>query len=659
MRGGRILWGQIAVVLTIVFVTTWAATQWTAWRLGFQPQLGSPWFELAGWPIYYPPAFYWWWFSFDAYAPAIFTEGGIIAVSGGFLAIVAAIMMSIIRSREARNVATYGSARWAEDKEIRSAGLLGPDGVVLGRYDRDFLRHDGPEHVLCFAPTRSGKGVGLVVPTLLTWPGSCIVHDIKGENWTLTAGFRAKHGRVLLFDPTNAQSSAYNPLLEVRQGEWEVRDVQNIADILVDPEGSLDKRNHWEKTSHSLLVGAILHVLYAEKDKTLAGVANFLSDPRRPVEATLRAMMDTPHLGEAGVHPVIASSARELLNKSDNERSGVLSTAMSFLGLYRDPVVARVTARCNWRIADLVGGKKAVSLYLVVPPSDINRTKPLIRLILNQIGRRLTEELTTSGKRHRLLLMLDEFPALGRLDFFESALAFMAGYGIKGFLIAQSLNQIERAYGQNNSILDNCHVRVSFATNDERTAKRVSDALGTATELRDSTNYAGHRLAPWLGHLMVSRQETARPLLTPGEIMQLPPSEEIVMVAGTPPIRATKARYFEDGRLQERIITPPALSTAAAPASSDDWSGRIVPAAGSPMGAASGDDGDPANAGIRREPELPEHEEIVAPPPSPAQEFELLDDEPDVDAAKANTMRARMRMVARQASLDPGDGIEL
>jgi type IV secretion system protein VirD4 len=662
LRGGRILWGQIAVVFIIVLVMTWAATQWVAFRLGFQPQLGSPWFELADLPVYYPPAFFWWWFSFDAYAPAIFVEGGIIAVSGGFLAIAAAIFMSIIRAREARNVATYGSARWAEDREIRAAGLLGPDGVVLGRHTQDYLRHDGPEHVLCFAPTRSGKGVGLVVPTLLTWPASAIVHDIKGENWTLTAGFRAKHGRVLLFDPTNAGSSAYNPLLEVRQGEWEVRDVQNIADILVDPEGSLDKRNHWEKTSHSLLVGAILHVLYAEKDKTLAGVANFLSDPRRPVEATLRAMMDTPHLGEAGVHPVIASSARELLNKSENERSGVLSTAMSFLGLYRDPVVARVTARCDWRIADLVGSRQPVTLYLVVPPSDINRTKPLIRLILNQIGRRLTEELTTSGKRHRLLLMLDEFPALGRLDFFESALAFMAGYGIKGFLIAQSLNQIERAYGPNNAILDNCHVRVSFATNDERTAKRVSDALGTATELRDSTNYAGHRLAPWLGHLMVSRQETARPLLTPGEIMQLPPTDEIVMVAGTPPIRATKARYFEDARFQERILTPPDLVAAPlAPSPSvDDWSGRVVAAESrSATDAAEGTEGDPANAGIRREPELPEHEEIVAPPPSPEQEFEFLDDEPDVDAAKARAMRQRMRMVARQVAMNPDDGIEL
>lgn len=660
MRGGRILWGQMAVVFTIVLVMTWAATQWVAFRLGFQPQLGAPWFELADLPVYYPPAFFWWWFSFDAYAPAIFIEGAIIAASGGFIAIGAAILMSIIKAREARNVATYGSARWAEDREIRAAGLLGPDGVVLGRYDRDYLRHDGPEHVLCFAPTRSGKGVGLVVPTLLTWPASAIVHDIKGENWTLTAGFRAKHGRVLLFDPTNARSSAYNPLLEVRQGEWEVRDVQNIADILVDPEGSLDKRNHWEKTSHSLLVGAILHVLYAEKDKTLAGVANFLSDPRRPVESTLRAMMDTPHLGPSGVHPVIASSARELLNKSENERSGVLSTAMSFLGLYRDPVVARVTARCDWRIADLVGSRQPVTLYLVVPPSDINRTKPLIRLVLNQIGRRLTEELTSSGTRHRLLLMLDEFPALGRLDFFESALAFMAGYGLKSFLIAQSLNQIERAYGQNNSILDNCHVRVSFATNDERTAKRVSDALGTATELRDSTNYAGHRLAPWLGHLMVSRQETARPLLTPGEIMQLPPTDEIVMVAGTPPIRASKARYYEDARFKERLLAPPdPASDPATKPSSDGWSSRVVEAAADTHSAAEGTEGDPANAGIRREPELPEHEEIVPPSQSPAREFDILDDEPDVDAGKARAMRQRMRAVARQVAMNPDDGIEL
>jgi type IV secretion system protein VirD4 len=300
VSASRVVWGQIVVVFAIVLLAVWIATQWIGWRLGFQPQLGSPWFVLAGWPVYPPPAFLWWWFFYDAYAPHVFMEGAGIAASGSLVAIGIAILMSIYRAREAKDVRTFGSARWAEPDEIRSAGLLGDDGVVLGKLNRDYLRHDGAEHVLCFAPTRSGKGVGLVVPTLLTWPGASIVHDIKGENWELTAGFRARFGRVLLFDPTNANSAAYNPLLEVRKGEWEVRDVQNVADVLVDPEGSLEKRNHWEKTSHSLLVGAILHVLYAEKDKTLAGVAAFLSDPRRRIEATLSAMMTTPHLGEKG-----------------------------------------------------------------------------------------------------------------------------------------------------------------------------------------------------------------------------------------------------------------------------------------------------------------------------------------------------------------------
>src|SRR5579883_1952425 len=657
MNATKILWGQVLLVCAVVLAFLWTATEWTAWQLAFQPRLGHPWFSLFGWPMYQPPAFFWWWFAYDAYAHDIFVTGGFVAGAGGVAAFVVAIAMSVWRAREVKKVTTYGSARWAEAREIRQAGLLHPDGVLLGRWRGAYLRHHGPEHVLCFAPTRSGKGVGLVVPTLLTWPGSEIVHDIKGENWGLTAGWRARFGRVLLFDPTNTQSTAYNPLLEVRRGEWEVRDVQNIADVLVDPEGALERRNHWEKTSHSLLVGAILHVLYAEQDKTLASVSALLSDPKRAIEKTLQAMMTTPHLGAAGPHPVIASAARELLNKSDNERSGVLSTAMSFLGLYRDPVVAAVTRRCDWRITDIVGGARPATLYLVVPPSDIARTKPLIRLILNQIGRRLTEDLHSKARRHRLLLMLDEFPALGRLDFFESALAFMAGYGLKSFLIAQSLNQIEKAYGPNNSILDNCHVRVSFATNDERTAKRVSDALGTATEMRAMKNYAGHRLSPWLGHLMVSRQETARPLLTPGEVMQLPHDDELVLVSGCLPIRAKKARYFEDPELKARILRPPALFRPNAPSGTNsaqtipevDWVGAIVP---TPIASTTED---PANAGIRREPELPEHEEIAPEPRTAVHEFEPMEDEPEDEPQRQRMIQRTMGSMARQVSLDPAD----
>ncbi|WP_213976592.1 type IV secretory system conjugative DNA transfer family protein, partial [Serratia marcescens] len=352
--------------------------------------------------------------------------------------------------------------------------------------------------------------------------------------------------------------------------------------------------------------------------------------------------------------------------KSDNERSGVLSTAMSFLGLYRDPTVAEVTSRCDWRIADLISAEHPVSLYLVVPPSDISRTKPLIRLILNQIGRRLTESLDGSdgiARRHKLLLMLDEFPALGRLDFFESALAFMAGYGIRSFLIAQSLNQIDKAYGQNHSILDNCHVRVTFATNDERTAKRISETLGTATELRAQRNYAGHRLAPWLGHLMVSRQETARPLLTPGEVMQLPPDDAVVMVSSVAPIRAKKLRYYADANFKNRVLPPPALVAGryadAPPARPDDWSGLAIPAVPAAPASASADGlGGTDDGGPRRQPELSETVAYDPEPDAHANDLALLDDD-DLALPLPGQLDPAMQRTARLASLDPNDGIDL
>ena len=282
MQGTNVLFGQIAVVFGIVIAGVWGATQWTAAALGYQVRLGSPWFDFLGTPIYHPWKLFEWWFVFDAYAPRVFDTGGAIAGGSGLLALVVAIGMSIWRSRQSRLVTTYGSARWANAEDIRKAGLTQSTGVFLGQHDRQYLRHEGPEHVLTFAPTRSGKGVGLVVPTLLSWPESAVIHDIKGENWSITAGWRSRFSHCLLFNPTDSRSAAYNPLLEVRRGAHEVRDVQNIADILVDPEGALEKRNHWEKTSHALLVGAILHVLYAGEDKTLRGVANFLSDPASP-----------------------------------------------------------------------------------------------------------------------------------------------------------------------------------------------------------------------------------------------------------------------------------------------------------------------------------------------------------------------------------------
>lgn len=520
MTPTKILIGQIIVVFAVVIGAVWGATQWTAVALNHDPWLGAPWKTVRDIKIYHPWRLFQWWYAYEAYAPAVFNKAGAMAAMGGFLGAGTAVAGSVWRARQSKNVTTYGSSRLAVRSEVAKSQLYNAAGVFLGTHEKRYIRHNGPEHVIAFAPTRSGKGVGLVVPTLLSWPGGTVIHDIKGENWDLTSGWRSRFSKCVRFDPTDPQSARFNPLLEVRKGPNEVRDAMNIADILVDPDGPYIRKDHWDKTAYALLVGAILHVLYTDEDKSLSRVVSLLSDPARTFDETVDRIAGTNHVGtetEPRTHPVIAEFVQEVKNRTTNERSGVLSTALSFLSLYRDPLIANATSQCDFRIADLNRAKNPLSLYLAVPPSDISRTKPLMRLVLNQIGRRLTEKLETGENKPKVLLMLDEFPALGKLEFFESALAFMAGYGVRAFLIAQSLNQIENAYGPNNSILDNTHVRVSFATNDERTAKRVSDMLGSATEMRSMRNYAGHRLAPWLAHVMVSRQETQRPLLTPAK----------------------------------------------------------------------------------------------------------------------------------------------
>lgn len=542
--GGLVL-APLGILLVASVIGCWCATEYVAEGFADQPELGVPWCWIAGHAVYQPFAYFVWLNRWNAYAPhrfdlALFWIYGVV-LAGLFVA----ILFNVWRARGNVAVTTYGSARWANRDDIERSGLIGQGGVVLGVTEQgEYLTHDGPEHIEVTAPSRSGKGVGIVVPTLLSWRGSVIVNDIKGENWTLTAAYRRRFGYVLAFNPTSRATCRFNPLMEIRPGDNEVRDAQNVCDMIVDPEGK-GKPDHWSKEADAWLLAVILHVLYAEPDKTLPGVARFLNDPDRSIVEALEAMLVTPHL-PSGPHPVVAIGARAMLNKSVNERSGVHSTARSFFSLYLDPVVAAAVSESDFRIADLMQADHPMSLYLVSPPSDKSRMRPLFRLLLNQICRRLTEALNPPANRHRLLLLPDEFPSLGKLDFFEDTVGFVAGYGIKVLMVSQSVNQIVKFYGQQNTVMDSAHVHVYFAPNTEETAKKISDLLGTKTEIHTQENFAGHRLAPWLGHIMVSRQQTARALLTPGEVRELPPSDELVIVAGLPPIRAKKLRFYDD-----------------------------------------------------------------------------------------------------------------
>ncbi len=585
-------------------ILNWMTTQHAAWLMGDSPRLGQALFALP-WvgPVYAPwkwMAWAWHWWGSGRMRPLWLLSIREVLYPMAPLAFVAVGAIALVRQGWLQTMPDlHGSARWASTRDVKMAGFLETStwigtrlrrvavrlhlaravprraGIFLAAWVyrgwRWFLRDCGQSHVLVLAPTRTGKGAGVVIPTLFTWPHSVIVHDLKGENWAVTAGWRKRAGHICLkFDPTDTSGSSvkYNPLEQVRlRTDHEAEDVQNIVHMIVDPDGK-GLNDHWVKTGAALMTGGILHVLYAEPNKTLRGVAGLLSDPAMTLQETIERMLQTEHdpSGAMGwrdyranptrTHPIVAESMRELLNKSENERSGVLSTAMSFLSLYRDPVVAANTERSEFRISDLMNHERPVSLYLVVPLSSRDRLRPLIRLILNQIVRTLTTTMTyrdgraVADHKHPLLLMLDEFPMLGRLEIFAEALSLIAGYGIRACLIAQDLSQIHAAYGHEEAITSNCNTRVALTPNRIETARWLS-AMAGETTVRHS-----HRTVSSSG-ASTSEPEIARALMTPDEVMRMSDNEALIFTSGQPAMRAAKLRYFKEPLFIERAKIPP------------------------------------------------------------------------------------------------------
>jgi len=477
----------------------WVTTQNAARVLGDASWLGNPLFRLKGGAIYAPWSWIvWWtrWYWAPQLEPLWRQSAREALYPMSVVTAICCVAIAMVRHGWFANISDlHGSARWATTRDLRAARLIDTHwpvreplrvigvwlrilrpaahrvGIYLGVWRKSgtsYIRDCGPAHVLVFAPTRSGKDVGIVIPTLLSWPHSVLIHDLKGENWALTAGARKRMGQLCLkFAPASADSDGarYNPLAEVRlRTPNEIRDVRNIVQMIIDPDGK-GLPDHWSREGSAFLTGMILDQLYAGREKTLSGLEARLCDPAQPIDDTTGQIMRSEHdsSGSLGwtdsrgiptrTHPIIARAMRSMLDKSPNERSGVISEVKGFLELYRDPVIAANTAASDFRITDLMNHERPVSLYIAVPLAHKNSLKPVIRLMLGQILHRLTEHLefrngrAVTGYRHRLLLMIDEFPSLGRLDVFAESLSLVAGYGIKACLIAQDLSQIHAAYG--------------------------------------------------------------------------------------------------------------------------------------------------------------------------------------------------------------------
>ena len=587
------------------------ATQFVAYKFTYHPSLG---FSLKH--IYPTWGFIAWFIQWGDDFPTIFQAGlGIFVMSGSFLLIV---MVFGLRHGKNESASDYlhGSARWANKKDIKKASLLGnDDGVYVGAYEDKkgnlhYLRHNGPEHILTFAPTRSGKGVGLVIPTLLSWRQSVVITDLKGELWALTAGWRQKYAKnkVIRFEPATLQGSArWNPIDEIRVGtEAEVGDVQNLATLIVDPDGK-GLESHWQKTSQALLVGFILHGIYKLKEQgkaaTFPNIDRMLVDPNINIADLLIEMTQYPHVS-GKPHPVISASARDMIDRAEEEAGSVLSSLKSYLALYRDPVVAHNVSASDFCIRDLMNHENPVSLYIITQPNDKDRLRPLVRIMLNMVVRILADKMeferindskgnsfirTKKTYKHRLLCLIDEFPSLGKLDIMQESLAFVAGYGIKFYLVCQDLNQLksrERGYGPDETITSNCHIQNAYPPNRLETAEHLSKLMGQTTVVKEHVTTSGKRISTFLNQISKTTQEISRPLLTPDECLRMPgPKKEpsglkiteagdmVIYTAGFPAIYGRQPLYFQDETFLARASIEAPLQTDVLTPSLDDDEG--------------------------------------------------------------------------------------
>lgn len=573
----RAVWGGLAA-LSISVLACFTATQSCAKTFNYQAALGKPAFVLGATPIYAPFSIFFWSERWSARYPRAFAAPKLMV----FLGLMASAMTLLLALKSPHpSQRPFGAKSWGKKNDARQAGLFAEGGIIIGKFGGEILAYDGPHHLLLTGGTRSGKTRGSVIPTLLASPHSILVLDLKGElhsgdvrvSFPGTAGWRAKLGPVLRFAPTDAISDRLNLLDTIRPGAHEVRDVQNLVELIADPYGDGRFQEFWDRAAKQILTGLIIHVLYAEPAprKTLARVFELLArfdDTVQLMAATLHRNNETS--GEPETHPEVQRAAHSYAAYHEKLRAGIKATAESYLGLFADPLVRRNTETSTFRISDLMCADHPVTLYLCWPPNDAKRVKPLIRLVFGAVLRVLMEhqERAADGRKktRTLVLLLDEFPQLGRLDLFEQSMGAMAGYGLRAYLITQSLHQVTQAYGRYHTILDNCQIVTSFAATDVETAETISKLAGDLFEMRPQETWSGKRQLFGLDHRAITYREERRPLLLPSEVRQLSESEELIFVTGAKPLRAEKLRYDEEPIFRARLL----------PASHEDARGRAL-----------------------------------------------------------------------------------
>ena len=577
------------------------STQFFAKNTGYHDILGG--FKFNDRKIYFPLSILYWYPKYREFVPVAANK----AETSFIFTLIGFFFLAISLTKEKKKLSSHGTSEFATKEDIEQMDLLPTkeqikenfvrsgvlelytnnikndedlwtDGAFVGRdqFGRDLLDLS-PHPLIGVAPTRSGKGVSVVIPTLLTWKGSIVVNDIKGENWKLTSAFRKHIGqKVMKFNPTSLESCHYNPLIEIRKGTpYELQDARNIAEIIVSPDPKSDA--FFGPQAVNMLTGLILHVLYIieEKCASITDVYNFITSPSMSEDQMFKNMTTTEHNpngpedlfkniyknvikidGEEKprIHPAVAQVGGFFLPMAANTRSGIIASLMTNLNVFATPTIAGNIQDSDFRIRDLMNHESPVSLYFLIPIEDLKNTGVLMKILITQIIYINTREMTFSedgqntNYKHRLMLLIDEFPTLGRMNLLHDGLAFLAGYGIKPFLICQDIAQLA-IYGENNSIISNCRVDLYYTPNEEKTAKKISDQLGDKTILKVNKSWSGIK---WFSKYNYSETEMGRRLMKPEEITQMSGDRSLIFVTGQKPIYGLKARWYQEEKFKRR-----------------------------------------------------------------------------------------------------------
>lgn len=555
--------------------------------------------KALGYPIYHriynPYMIIKWFFKYKETHPNILNKALQIP---SLILIIVSIIIFIRILKKSGNKDTHGSARWIKNSELEKLGFLEKkhsvkDGVILGRVktmfgEKTIINKDNT-HISLIAPTRSGKGVGVIIPTLLTWKGSTLVLDPKGENYSLTGGYRQKvlGHKVLKFAPFATDGTiSYNPLSAIRKGSiHEFTDVEVITSILVD-NGKDAELDHWASGAKILLNGLILHALYTIEDRvaTLGDVLDITSNPLNPLVKELEKIIGEEDEDEnilppkynytknsktgrefifkdfydtetmqgvpKGVHPVVARMCAKMLGTPDKERGSIISTAETKLGLFQNPIIRKNTKKIDFKISDLMNYKEPVDLFLVIQPEQIKLIAPFVRLLLTQVVGTLCPDMNHDDPdrpvhKHKMLMLLDEFPAFGKVPILEKAIAYVAGYGMRLMIIGQSLSQFKQVYGRDLSLLDNCKTAVFYTPSpiDTETPKIISNLLGKETiKVRNTSQKMGEILGG-----SISNNYQGRDLMTEEEVRnKLGSKRNIISFGGEYPVQGWKIRFYEE-----------------------------------------------------------------------------------------------------------------